>query len=231
MQAAEKVLASHDGDFLEVLRGVPIGELTATADTFIDGRDAPGRNMGDREWMGCTLTRDAALIKFDVSAIDRPIERATLKCYCHSVWWRQSRPVAVFETGKDWDETEVTWRNRPRAGSQLVGGKSYDIPGWWAWESDGLTDYVEKCRRGDGIVSLGLDHPGGGLYGATSGLHYGVRFRTKEHDEAKAPKLDLVPKEAPPSEEEEEAKPWYKKHAKEIAIGGAVLGLGYALSR
>jgi len=39
----------------------------------------------------------------------------------------------------------------------------------------------------------------------------------------------LVHKGAPPPEEEE--KPWYKKYSKEIAIGGAALGLGYVASR
>jgi len=155
MQRAEGVLVPHDGDFLEVLRGVPIGEITATADALIDGRDGPGRNRGDHPKMGCTLTRDASLVKFDVSDVDRPIEKATLKCYSHDVWWRRKRPVAVYETGRDWREMDVTWRNKPSAGPQLVGDRSYDIPGWWVWESDELTDYVERCRKEDGIVSLG----------------------------------------------------------------------------
>ena len=175
-----------------------LNDLTSipTDDALIDGRDGPDNNNGDGEKMGATETKDASLLKFDISQnyTTTTISDVVLYTYVYDHWYSSKRKMDLWGVGNEWHEGTVTWNtDRPPSETNvLVNDVDQSIPSWWTYSSDSLTDYFKK-KAGNNI-SLAVDYGGAGLYDKTSSLHYGIEFYSKEETESAdyKPYLDLM---------------------------------------
>jgi len=95
-------------------------------------------------------------VKFD-SLPPFEITKAAVYLYCN--WtplddWLNTRNVAVYKTGHDWDEHQITWNNKPSAVGSALAATEIDWGGaghkWYHWSSADLTSYVNEACVGPG---------------------------------------------------------------------------------
>ncbi len=103
-------------------------------------------NLGNRKY---------SYLKFDISTIpsEKIVTSANLYLWCHArEGGGYTRIYAYSVENDDWNETTITWNNRPDAVT-FLSEYSGDVRAWWNWD---VKAFVEKEYDGDKTVSLCL---------------------------------------------------------------------------
>lgn len=101
-------------------------------------------------------------VKFDLTGIaPERIGRAALRLYCQYTEPDEPRDVNVHQTSESWNETTITWNNKPAMGEFLATASVDGHPDdWFEWTSSELLNYVKSKAGGTVSFVLQLD-PGG----------------------------------------------------------------------
>jgi hypothetical protein len=139
------------------------------ADAFVVAAD-PNANAGTMAHLLVDGGQDpevASYLRFTVSGITAPIERATLRLWVRENGTTRDGPD-VRSTGIEWTETDLTWNTRPYpAGAALDDTGPLD-PGTWveydvtaAVSGDGSIAFVLVAQSSDGAVFVSREgeHP------------------------------------------------------------------------
>ncbi len=135
--------------------------------TFVPVADAqvneanPNYNYGTRDRLLVDGGADpdiAAYLRFDLSGVPSPVQRATLRLWVQSNGGTVDGP-AVQATGTSWNETSLTWANRPQPSGGVLDDKGklpngawaeYDVTG--AVGGNGAVGFVLLPQTNDGAV-------------------------------------------------------------------------------
>jgi hypothetical protein len=129
-----------DGDYFDAKPHV----FPATADATVDASSTS--NQG--KTTGLTAASNAwAFLRFEVAGVEPPVKSATLRCFAPIYGTKGG--VAAYATSNDWEETKITWANKPALGEKLA--DAGNVPdGTWA-EFD-----VTAAVTRDGTYSFAL---------------------------------------------------------------------------
>jgi glycoprotein endo-alpha-1,2-mannosidase len=118
-------------------------------------------------------------LRFTVSGVDAPVQRATLRLWVQASAGTQNGPE-VRSTGTSWSETGITWTNRPAASGGVLDDKGKLAGSSWV-EYD-----VTAAVKGNGAVGFVL------LPQTSDGAAFGAR------EGAKKPQLVVTVASPPP---------------------------------
>jgi hypothetical protein len=160
--------------------------LLPVHDSYVRGGDYADDNYGTAANLPIKLNSDnltrESYLKFDLSALSGSgVESAILKVYATAV--DPSIKVALYEVADDsWEETTITWNNKPAAGAHLVSVSltSADIG---QWISIDLTEYANTQFLADQQMSICLKD--------STGVNWAA-FSSKE-DTLHPPELEVIP--------------------------------------
>jgi len=139
-------------------------------------------------------TKQVFYMKFDISSIppNMVIESASLNIYIDSLsasgtGTNLTRTPKIYKVNSDWQESTITWNNRPAFGSLITrqdfvvtGGKGYVSP--YGWASFDLTSYAAEKYGGNKIVNIGIEETN--VICAVNGCAGGMRVSSKENGDA-----------------------------------------------
>jgi hypothetical protein len=151
-----------------------------TDDTYIfSGADGNNYNMYDFFCHGYYEgTRDGyfyTLVMWDIYALppDITINSATMKLYCEDSEGTPNGTPRYYIVTENWDESTVTWGNKPDYDTIVQTSSSWPNPG--TWHNVDVTEFVENWYNGT--------YTNYGIYGVTvsTSSHYFAIYRSKEH--------------------------------------------------
>ncbi len=122
--------------------------FTADADTYVEER-SPDTSFGSEvELLTDGSPRRETYLRFTVTGIQGPVERAILRVYVTDS--TTNGPIAYAAASNDWDERTLTWNNRPGVVGSLLHDHCTLKAGTWA-EFD-----VTALVTSDGTYSIAL---------------------------------------------------------------------------
>ncbi len=120
-------------------------------------------------------------VKFDISELSLDdVGTAKLGMFCYKT---QSTELTldVFDVDASWDETSLTWNNKPQLPAEALATEQVKVGEYMEWS---VTNYIRTA------ISQGKNSVAFAIYD-TDGTNKMARFYTKEADEAKAPRLRI----------------------------------------
>lgn len=164
-----------------------IAYLSPSGDTYADGGSSQtvfNTEQPDRMWIK-TGSSDAytrvGFIKFDISGltIDQ-VATAKLRLFCYETQ-STATSISVFGIDQDWEESTLTWDNRPELVIPPLTSAEVVAEAYMEWN---ISRYVQQAI-GDGktSISLGLSD--------VNGDNKLVRFYTKESTNENKPQLKI----------------------------------------
>jgi len=154
-------------------------------DAYVD-QENPDNNYGNNEnlVMDNIGNKKYSYLKFDILTIPSGmiITSANLYLYCHAREGGGETQIYAYSVENDnWNETTITWNNRPDAVT-FLSEYSGEVGEWWKWD---VKAFVESGYDGDKTVSLCLI-PG-------DGNGYITKFWSKERwNPADKPYLEVT---------------------------------------
>lgn len=128
----------------------PTSNLTVgpIMDAHVRGGSNANTNYGTATEMEAKQYTDASYfrkvyMKFDLSSVDA-VEHAVVRLYSNST---NSRPVTVYETTNDWDESTITWNNAPAIGNTITTTQVGSTNQYYEWN---ISEYAQS-KVGDSI--------------------------------------------------------------------------------
>jgi acid phosphatase type 7 len=106
-------------------------------------------------------------LRFSVSGVTAPVQRATLRLWVRDKGGSHDGP-AIYATGTEWTETDLTWTTRPAAIGSVLDDTEKLASGTWAEydvtaavNGDGPIAFVLVAQSADGVVfhSREGEHP------------------------------------------------------------------------
>ena len=153
--------------------GTPTAMTTLTlvpdADTQVS-EDNPDFTYGTKTELlvnGGADPEVASYLRFDVSGVSAPVQRATLRLWVRDKGGTRDGP-ALYATDTDWTETALTWTTRPAAiGSVLDDTETLASSTWVDYDvtaavrGDGPIAFVLVAQSADGVIfhSREGEHP------------------------------------------------------------------------
>ena len=100
----------------------------------------------------------ASYLRFTVSGVDAPVQRATLRLWVRAESGTQNGPE-VRTTGTSWSETGLTWTNRPAPSGGVLDDKGKLTGSTWAEydvtnavSGNGAVSFVLLLQTNDGVI-------------------------------------------------------------------------------
>ncbi|MGH2786850.1 MAG: DUF7594 domain-containing protein [Actinomycetota bacterium] len=136
----------------QVVEEADVQRFTVAADASVTPA-RPQANLGTHRRLYVDVPRARGLLKFRLSALDGPVEKATLR-----VLATRAGPRATLARVRDvvWRERRVTWRSAPPLGEVVT---STGRLRKWRWVSVDVTSIV----KGNGTYGFALTSSRGGL--------------------------------------------------------------------
>jgi hypothetical protein len=153
--------------------GTPTAITTLTLVPDADAQvseDNPDFNYGARTELLVNGGADpdvVSYLRFDVSGVTAPVQRATLRLWVRENGSTQNGP-ALYATDTDWTETDLTWTTRPAAIGGVLGDTEKLASSTWveydvtpAISGDGPIAFVLVAPSADGVIfhSREGEHP------------------------------------------------------------------------
>jgi hypothetical protein len=131
--------------------------LAPAADSYVQDGE-PNTNYGTNEWLSCkddpggTFTRHPYL-RFNLSNVHGTVKSAVLRLKVVGVNGSGDTHTAHLVNDDGWDETSITWNNRPALGAALASAAHGGAGEWVEWN---VTDQVAAESEGDRLFSTAL---------------------------------------------------------------------------
>jgi acid phosphatase type 7 len=151
--------------------GTPTAITTLTLAPVADAQvaeDNPDFSYGARTELlvnGGTDPAVASYLRFDVSGVNAPVQRATLRLWVRDRGGTQDGP-AIFATDPDWSENGLTWTTRPPAIGGVLDDKEKLTSSTWveydvtpAVSGDGPIAFVLVGQSADGVIFHSREAP------------------------------------------------------------------------
>jgi DNA-binding ferritin-like protein (Dps family) len=186
----------------------PYLEVTYTAripsdDAYVS-EWSPGGNYGSDQDLhiidiGSPAQRYWTYVGFDLSSIPpgASVTSAKLSLYCHYFKAGStsacSDAVELYETSS-FDESTLTWNNRPGFADFLDNVISFDEDTWYEWQSDALKNYVESKAGSSAWFGLCGNKDGDGYVNAPEQIDYSSTwtFYSKDYTGSEKPCLKVT---------------------------------------
>ncbi|MEF2246660.1 CBM96 family carbohydrate-binding protein [Paenibacillus sp. IITD108] len=114
--------------------GLKTIEVLPVADSYV-ASNLPDQNYGSTGGLPVTSNKSGirqAYFKFDLSGVQDEIYSATFKLWATNSDGKGGvKENKVYQTSNDWTEDEITWSNKPAAGSYM---DSFYIDPGWKWQ-------------------------------------------------------------------------------------------------
>jgi hypothetical protein len=144
--------------------GTPSAITTLTFAPVADAQvaaDNPDFRYGTKTELlvkGGTASEVASYLRFDVSGVSAPVQRATLRLWVRDKGGSQDGP-AVYATDAAWTETDLTWNTRPAPRGDVLADTGKVASNTWAEydvtaavSGDGPIAFVLVAQSADGAI-------------------------------------------------------------------------------
>jgi hypothetical protein len=139
------------------------GAMNPSEDSYVSSGNANTNNNG--EWsLECGKHPDVGTeyvyLKFNVSSLSAGTSAFILSLYC-TIYYVEARTFTIqlySVTDDSWDETVITWNNRPANVSLLDTQNNVLANQWINFSSTQLDSFINVQISGDGTVSLMLGY-------------------------------------------------------------------------
>lgn len=188
---------------------IPEGTLHPEADAFVRGGSASATNFGTETSLQVAGTVESSLtrqsyLRFDLSSIATSFSTATLRLKLSSNRSEDAHN-ARFVSDDSWEETRITWDNKPVPGEEL---DSDIIPDNGEWLELDVTETVRDELTGDQLFSVALVSTGTGAASYRSREEEAPYVRPQLVIKASNPEAVLLARDCAPGESWETADVW-----------------------
>ncbi|NDV61720.1 right-handed parallel beta-helix repeat-containing protein [Puniceicoccales bacterium CK1056] len=188
---------------------IPEGTIHPEADASVRGGSASATNFGTLTSLqvagtdGSSLTRQSYL-RFDLSSIVQSFSKATLRLKLSSNRSEDAHN-AHFVSDDSWEETGITWDNKPVLGEEL---DSDLIPENGEWLELDVTEKLRDELTGDQLFSVAVVSTGAGAASYRSREEEAPYVRPQLVIKASNPDAVLLARDCAPGESWETADVW-----------------------
>jgi hypothetical protein len=154
---------------------IPQGTIHPEADAFVRGGGQSDTNFGTETFLQVAGTDESsstrqAYLRFDLSSIAQSFNGATLRLRLASNRSEDAH-IAHFVSDDSWEETQITWNNKPLLGEEL---DSDIIPENGDWLELDVTEKVREKLNGNKLFSVAV---------VSSGSGGSATYRSREREE------------------------------------------------
>jgi hypothetical protein len=188
---------------------IPEGTIHPEADAFVRAGSTSDTNYGTEISLQVAGTDESSLtrqsyLRFDLSSIAQNFSQATLRLKLSSNRSEDAHN-ARFVSDDSWEETRITWNNKPVLGEEL---DSDLIPENGEWLELDVTEKVRDELTGDQLFSVAVVSAGSGAASYRSREEEAVYVRPQLVIKASNPDAVILARDCAPGESWETADVW-----------------------